>query len=89
MGKERRVAECVNPDGFTHFFVLAGCGSFPEKTPKKSGGYVRNKKKQRTGRSLYSTIAQIAGAVINVVLDPILIYGLLGMPKLDVRGTII
>ena len=30
---------------------------------------------QATGNSLYSTIAQIAGAVINMVLDPILIYG--------------
>ena len=33
---------------------------------------------QATGNSLYSTIAQIAGAVINMVLDPVLIYGWLG-----------
>ena len=31
---------------------------------------------QAIGLSLYSTIAQVAGAVINIVLDPILIYGL-------------
>lgn len=42
---------------------------------------------QATGRSLYSTIAQIAGAVINVILDPIFIYGLFGMPKLGVSGA--
>ena len=30
---------------------------------------------QATGRSLYSTIAQIAGAVVNIILDPFLIYG--------------
>ncbi|MGN0414840.1 MAG: MATE family efflux transporter [Agathobacter sp.] len=42
---------------------------------------------QATGRSLYSTIAQIAGAVINVILDPILIYGFFGLPKLGVRGA--
>lgn len=30
---------------------------------------------QATGRSLYSTIGQVTGAVINMVLDPILIYG--------------
>ena len=35
---------------------------------------------QASGRSLYSTIAQIAGAVTNIVLDPVLIYGLLGLP---------
>lgn len=31
---------------------------------------------QATGNSLYSTIAQIAGAITNIVLDPIMTYGL-------------
>lgn len=42
---------------------------------------------QATGRSLYSTIAQISGAVINIVVDPILIYGWFGLPALGVRGA--
>lgn len=42
---------------------------------------------QATGRSLYSTIAQVAGAVVNVILDPILIYGWFGMPQLGVKGA--
>ena len=42
---------------------------------------------QATGRSMYSTIAQVAGAVVNIILDPILIYGLLGVPKLGVAGA--
>lgn len=42
---------------------------------------------QATGRSIYSTIAQISGAVINIVLDPVMIYGLLGCPKLGVNGA--
>lgn len=37
---------------------------------------------QATGHSLYSTIAQVAGAVVNLILDPILIYGWLGIPSL-------
>lgn len=42
---------------------------------------------QATGRSIYSTIAQVVGAVINIIFDPILIYGWLGMPELGVRGA--
>ena len=42
---------------------------------------------QATGRSLYSTIAQVTGALTNIVLDPIMIYGLLGCPKLGVAGA--
>lgn len=42
---------------------------------------------QSTGKSLYSTIAQVAGALTNVVLDPILIYGLFGLPAMHVQGA--
>ncbi|MGN0342355.1 MAG: MATE family efflux transporter [Roseburia sp.] len=42
---------------------------------------------QATGRSTFSTIAQVVGAVTNIILDPILIYGLLGCPALGVKGA--
>lgn len=42
---------------------------------------------QGTGHSMYSTIAQIVGAVINVILDPIMIYGYFGCPKFEVKGA--
>ena len=42
---------------------------------------------QATGKSLFSTIAQVSGAVANIILDPILIYGLFGCPALGVRGA--
>lgn len=42
---------------------------------------------QAAGHSVHSTIAQIAGAVTNIILDPIMIYGLLGCPELGVKGA--
>ena len=42
---------------------------------------------QATGRTLYSMVSQITGAVINVIMDPILIFGLAGFPKLGIAGA--
>lgn len=42
---------------------------------------------QATSRTMYTMVTQITGAVINVIMDPILIFGLLGAPKLGVAGA--
>ena len=42
---------------------------------------------QSTGRTVLAMTTQLIGAVINIVLDPIFIFGLCGMPRLGVTGA--
>lgn len=53
------------------------------------GQFVFERLLTSTGRTFYTMITQSTGAIINIILDPIFIFGLFGAPKLGVRGAAI
>lgn len=51
------------------------------------GQFIFERLLQSTGKTVYSMLTQLAGAVINIILDPILIFGLFGLPAMGVTGA--
>ena len=71
----------INEYGFQYLTIIcvASIGVFLQSTFEKL--------LQSTGKTFYAMITQGAGAIINIIMDPILIFGYFGMPKMGVAGA--
>ncbi|MCR4643319.1 MAG: MATE family efflux transporter [Lachnospiraceae bacterium] len=68
----------------TQYLTIVCCGSLGIYSQ-----FIFERLLQSTGRTIYTMFTQITGAVINIILDPILIFGLFGFPELKVTGAAI
>lgn len=64
------------------YLSIVCCGSFG-----LFGQFVFERLLQSTGRTLYTMYTQSLGAIINLILDPIFIFGWFGVPAMGVRGA--
>lgn len=71
----------VREYGVTYLTIccVAGMGIFLQTTFERL--------LQATGKTFYTMITQGTGAVINIILDPILIFGYFGMPRMGIVGA--
>lgn len=73
----------IAEDGAAYLSIVTACsiGLF--------GQFLFERMLQATGRTFYTMITQSVGAILNIIFDPILIFGLFGAPKLGVAGAAI
>ena len=69
--------------GYSYLIIVTTC-SFG-----MYGQIVFEKLMQSTGKTIFSMTTQLTGAIVNIVLDPILIFGLFGFQKLGISGAAI
>jgi len=67
--------------GTIYSMIVVGCsfGLF--------GQFLFERLLQATGRTMFTMMTQGIGAIINIILDPIFIFGMFGMPRMEIAGA--
>lgn len=69
--------------GVDYLFICILCAIFP------AGSITFERLLISTGRTFYAMLAQAIGSVVNIILDPIMIFGLFGFPRMGIKGAAI
>ena len=69
-------------DGGTIYLQIVQCMSFG-----LFGQFITERLMQSTGKTVFSMITQGVGAIINIILDPIMIFGYFGFPAMGIAGA--
>lgn len=69
--------------GTDYLFICILCAIFP------AGSITFERLLISTGRTFYAMLAQALGSAVNIVLDPIMIFGLCGCPRFGIKGAAI
>ena len=81
-----RDADMVNRSALNGVF-LAGLGMLLSALFGIFGEIIFERLLQSTGRTIYTLFTQGTGAILNIIFDPILIFGLFGLPRMEVAGA--
>ena len=77
---QSNIAETVNGgSSYVSIICIFSIGSFMQ--------IILERLLQSTGRTVLSMITQGTGAIINIILDPIFIFGYFGLPKMGIAGA--
>lgn len=73
--------DAVFSGGCTYTRIVMGLGTF------QIVSMCAEKTIQATGNMLFPMIQNLAGAIVNIILDPIMIFGLAGFPQMGIAGA--
>lgn len=81
--KSQTSNEMIFGYGKEYLFIVTSCGFFV------FGEITFERLLQATGRTVFSMMSQIAGAVTNLIFDPLLIFGIGPFPQMGIKGAAI